>query len=145
MDKPPRDPKKKIITQKNWLAIGVYAVLMSASVILAVFYCRYTMVTDSRMENNIAFFTLAFAQLFHVFNMSSADSRLFINDVTKNKFVWLALFICFGILAIVFFLPQMRLVLNLGALPLRVWLVSILAGLLPLILVQGFKIIRGKK
>ena len=145
MDRPPRDPKKKIITQKNWLAIGVYAVLMTASVILAVFYCRYTMVTDSRMENNIAFFTLAFAQLFHVFNMSAADSRLFINDVTKNKFVWLALFICFGILAIVFFLPQMRLVLNLGALPLRVWLVSILAGLLPLILVQGFKIIRGKK
>ena len=145
MDKPPRDPKKNIITQRNWLAIGAYAVLMTAAVLLAVFYCRHTMVTDIKMENNIAFITLAFAQLFHVFNMSAVDSRIFINDVTKNKFVWLALFICLGILALVYFLPQMRLVLNLAELPLKVWLVSLVAGLLPLVLVQIFKLISSKK
>ncbi len=145
MDKPPRDPKRNIISNRNWGAIVLYSAAMTLSVLLAVFYCRYTMTTHSAMENNVAFITLAFAQLFHVFNMSAADSRIFINDVTKNKFVWLALVICTAILALVFFLPQMRLVLSLEVLPLNVWLVSIVAGMLPLILVQGFKIIRGKK
>ena len=145
MDKPPRDPKKNIITNRSWLAIGSYAVLITAAVLLAVFYCRYTMVIDNGMENNIAFITLASAQLFHVFNMSAVDSRIIINDVTKNKFVWLALFLCFGILALVFFQPQMRLVLNLKILPLSVWMVCIIAGTVPLILVQLFKIISRKK
>ncbi len=87
MDNPPRDPKKNIITNTSWLAIVIYAVLMTASILLAVFYCRFTMTTDGRLENNIAFITLTFAQLFHVFNMSSPHSRFLVNDVTKNKFI----------------------------------------------------------
>ncbi|MEJ7610514.1 MAG: HAD-IC family P-type ATPase [Ferruginibacter sp.] len=145
MDRPPRDPKKNIITKRNWIAIGVYAGAMTVSVLLAVFYCRYTMTTNSRMENNIAFISLAFAQLFHVFNMSSRYSGLLVNDVTKNKFVWWALIICFGLLVLVFILPQMRLVLHLEILPVKIWIVSIVAGLLPLIFVQAYRMIRGKK
>ena len=145
MDKPPRDPKKNIITNKSWIAIGIYAVVMTLSVLLAVFYCRYTITTDGRMENNIAFITLTFAQLFHVFNMSSSHAPLFVNDVTKNKFIWWALFICCGLLALVFVLPQMRLVLNLSVLPAKIWIVSIIAGMLPLILIQGYKIISERK
>ena len=145
MDKPPRDPKKNIITNKSWIAIGIYAVVMTLSVLLAVFYCRYTITTDGRIENNIAFITLTFAQLFHVFNMSSSHARLFVNDVTKNKFIWWALFICCGLLALVFVLPQMRLVLNLSVLPAKIWIVSIMAGMLPLILIQGYKIISERK
>ncbi len=75
----------------------------------------------------------------------SPHSGLLVNDVTKNKFIWLAILICFVILALVFALPQMRLVLIVSVLPIRLWVVSLLAGLLPLIFVQGFKIFNGKK
>ena len=145
MDKPPRDPNKNIITNRSWIAIGIYAAIMTLSVLLAVLYCRFTITADGRTENNIAFITLTFAQLFHVFNMSSSHSRLLVNDVTKNKFIWWALFICCGLLALVFVLPQMRLVLNLSVLPAKIWIVSITAGILPLILIQGYKMIRERK
>jgi len=145
MDKPPRDPKKDIITNRNWIAIALYSVAMTSAVILAVVYCKQTINTNDQVANNVAFITLAFAQLFHVFNMSSTHSRLLVNDITKNKFVWLALLICIGLMAFVFVLPQMRLVLNLAVLPGKVWIVSILVSLLPLILVQGYKIIWGKE
>ena len=145
MDQPPRDPKKNIITNRSWIAIGIYSVVMTISVLLAIFYCRYTMTTDSSIENNIAFITLTFAQLFHVFNISSSQTRLFVNDITKNKFIWWALFICCGLLALVFVVPQMRLVLNLSVLPAKMWMVSIIAGMLPLILIQAYRIIRERK
>jgi len=145
MDKPPRYPKKDIITNRNWIAIALYSVAMTSAVILAVVYCKQTINTNDQVANNVAFITLAFAQLFHVFNMSSPHSRLLVNDITKNKFVWLALLICIGLMAFVFVLPQMRLVLNLAVLPGKVWIVSILVSLLPLILVQGYKIIWEKE
>jgi Ca2+-transporting ATPase len=76
--------------------------------------------------------------------MSSAHSNFLVNDITKNKFVWLALSICIVLLALVYAFPQMRLVLGLEVLSAQVWALSILAGSIPLLLVQGFKMNWGK-
>jgi Ca2+-transporting ATPase len=144
MTSPPRDPKHLIVSNKDWITIGLYAAAITLSVIVAVFFCNYTISADSKVLNNVAFITLAFAQLFHVFNMSSAHSNFIVNDITKNKFVWLALSICIILLVLVYAFPQMRLVLGLEVLSAQVWAVSILAGSIPLLLVQGFKINWGK-
>jgi Ca2+-transporting ATPase len=141
MKKPPRDPKHLIISNKDWITVNLYATAITLSVIVAVFYCNYTISTDSKILNNVAFITLAFAQLFHVFNMSSAHSNFLVNDITKNKFVWMALVICTILLVLVYAIPQMRLALGLEILSANLWVVSILAGLIPLFLVQGYKII----
>lgn len=142
MEKSPRDPKKDIISNKNLLAIAIYSFTMTLAVIVAVLYCRAYITTDSQVLNNVAFLTLAFAQLFHVFNMSSVHSRFLVNDITKNKFVWFALLICTALLALVYAIPQMRLVLDLAWMPTKIWTVAILASLLPLVLIQLYKLFR---
>ena len=139
MKKPPRNPKKDIITNRNWIAITLYAFTLTLSVILAVIYCKQVFSANDRVVNNVAFITLAFAQLFHVFNMSSAYSQSLVNDVTKNKFVWLALLICSALLLLVYMVPQLRLALNLTILPVKLWIVSLLASLIPLVIVQVYK------
>lgn len=145
MERPPRDPKLLIVSNRDWLRISLYAAAMTLAVMAAVLYCKQVFSADPKIANNVAFLTLAFAQLFHVFNMSSVNSNLFVNDITKNKFIWIALFICCTLLILVYAVPQMRLVLGLEMLATEVWLVSILAGLIPLVLFQGYKVIRGKK
>ena len=140
----PRDPKHLIVSNKDWITIGLYAAAITLSVIVAVFFCTHTISSDSKVLNNVAFITLAFAQLFHVFNMSSAHSNFLVNDITKNKFVWLALSICIVLLVLVYASPQMRLVLGLEVLSAQVWALSILAGSIPLLLIQGFKMNWGK-
>jgi P-type Ca2+ transporter type 2C len=110
----------------------------------AVVYCKQYITPDDKISNNVAFITLAFAQLFHVFNMSAFDSKVFINDITKNKYVWLAVVICTGFMILVFISPQMRLVLGLDFLPTKIWIVSILASFIPLFLIQLYKIIFRK-
>ncbi|MCF8325341.1 MAG: cation-translocating P-type ATPase [Leadbetterella sp.] len=144
MKKPPIDAKKPIVDKKDWIKIGIYALIMTFSVAAAVIYCKHFITPDDKISNNVAFITLAFAQLFHVFNMSAFDSKVFINDITKNKYVWLAVVICTGFMVLVFVLPQMRLVLGLDFIPIKIWIVSILASFIPLFLIQLYKIIFGK-
>lgn len=141
MEKQPRDPKENIITSKDWIKVFIYAALVSASVVIAVIYCDHINESDHKIANNAAFVTLAFAQLFHVFNMSSMNSKIILNDITKNKFVWLATVICTGIMIAIFAIPYTRLVLGLEPLPKEAWIVSILCSLMPLVVVQTYKVI----
>lgn len=136
---PPRNPKEDIVTNKDWIEIAIFSALITLSVILAVIYCKEFITKDHKILNNVAFVTLAFAQLFHVFNMSSPKSKFLINEITKNHFVWYAIIICSGLMVFVYVVPQMRLVLGLSILPMNVWAVSILASLIPLILIQLYK------
>jgi Ca2+-transporting ATPase len=139
MEEPPKDPKAPIISNKNWVAIVIYSLTMTLAILLALIYCKQVFTTDTKVLNNVAFITLAFAQLFHVFNMASFHSKLFLNEITKNKFVWLAIVVCTGLMILVYTVPQARLVLGLAELPIEVWVVALLASLLPLALVQIYK------
>ena len=47
----------------------------------------------------ISFLTLAFSQLWHVFNMRSRDSAVLRNEITQNIYVWIALILCVGLIA----------------------------------------------
>ncbi len=140
MDRPPRDPRKDLITSKQWLLIVIDSMIITLAVIGAVVYCR-TIHTDDTTINNVAFLTLALSQLVHVFNMSSLHSGFIFNDVTKNKFIWLAILLCTGSLITVFAIPQLREVLNLTPLPLSIWGIALTASMFPLVVLQVYKLV----
>ena len=144
MQVPPRDPKEDIVTNKNWVEIGVYSVIITVSVILAVVYCREFITQDHKILNNVAFITLSFAQLFHVFNMASTKSKFLVNEITTNHFVWYAIIISSGLMALVYVVPQISSVLGLEILPINVWIVSLVASLIPLISIQIYKVVVKK-
>ncbi|MFC5283481.1 cation-translocating P-type ATPase [Pedobacter alpinus] len=145
MQRPPRDPKLDIVSNRNWLVIITYAALMTGSVVFSIFLCRVYVAADAIIINNVAFITLAFAQLFHVFNMSSIHSGMLKNEVTKNKLVWIALLLCFSLVFIVYVFPASRTALNLEFIPIKAWLIALLASMLPLFCVQVYKLVkRGK-
>jgi len=144
MQRPPRGYKENIISTRDWVVISAYALTLTLSVILAVLYTKYYITDDETVLNNIAFITLTFAQLFHVFNMSSLHSKLIVNEITTNKFVWFALLLCVGLLALVFIIPELRMILKLNVLSPQLWIVAILAGLLPLIGIQIYILIWKK-
>jgi len=144
MLKPPRKPGLELISNRNWLVILVYAVLMTLSVMLAIFICMRFITDQADIINNVAFITLAAAQLFHVFNMSSLRSGMVKNEVTKNKIIWMAITFCFALVTFVYVVPQIRDVLHLSILPISVWLVALITAMLPLVLVQTYKLIFGQ-
>jgi Ca2+-transporting ATPase len=144
MDQPPRNAKMDIVSTHDWITISMYATLMTLTVIAAVIYCTHYITSDARLTNNVAFVTLTFAQLFHVFNMTSGRSNLLVNEITRNKFIWLALVICTGLLLVVFASQEMRLVLKLTILPVKIWMVCIIAGGIPTLGIQIYKLFSKK-
>lgn len=145
MNMPPRNPKEDIVTKKDWIRILICALIITLSVIAAVLYCRTYISTDDKILNNVAFLTLAISQLFHVFNMSSMKSPLFINEITRNHFVWYATIICLALISIVFLIPEIRMILGLSVLPRKVWIVAFIASLIPLIVIQIYKLLNKKR
>jgi Ca2+-transporting ATPase len=63
----------------------------------------------------ISFLTLAAAQVWHVFNVVEPRRSIINNEVTRNPYVWLAIGICIGLLALACYLPPRAGVLQISA------------------------------
>ena len=112
MKKPPRDPKEPILTSQNWLAIGGYGVMMTLSVIGALMIALIWVGMEEEQAVSVSFLTLAFVQLWHVFNMRDMGSGFIRNDITRNPFIWGALGLCIVLLLAAVYIPAFARVLR---------------------------------
>ena len=142
MKNPPKDPEEPILTKKNWIQIGLYGVILTICISGAYFFAHYVWNQPKEITNNVAFFSLAIAQLLHVFNMRETEEKIFNNQVTRNKYIWMALAFCFTILIAAYFIPGISKILSFQQLELRIWGLIIITSLLPLIIIQLIKIFR---
>jgi Ca2+-transporting ATPase len=80
----------------------------------------------------VTFLTLAFAQLWHVFNMRHATSGLFHNEITRNPWVWAAFALCAGILITAAYVPSLLHMLHMAAPNIKMWGIVLAMSLTPL-------------
>lgn len=112
MARPPRDPREPILTRRHWWAIAGYSLLITAVVLIAFGLALRRWGLDPQHAVTMSFLTLAFAQLWHVFNMRGSGSRLLVNEVTGNLWVWGALAVCVALLLAAVYLPGLSRVLG---------------------------------
>ncbi len=136
---PPRNPKEPIILKKDWLTINIYAVLLALPIMIVTWCCSYYLKYDAKVCNNITFFSLALSQLWHVLNLSSRKISFTNNEITQNKFVWLALLLCTLIMAVFYFVSPLNISIGLQILTPQVWLIIIATSITPVFLIQLFK------
>jgi len=134
MDRPPRDPDEPIMTRINWTELGSYGLLISVATIGAftVSGGMYAGGLEAEEAVTISFLTLAFAQLWHVFNMREITSGIFRNEVIENLYVWGALSLSALILFGAVYLPGISVVLRTTPIGYEGWLVVFGMSLLPL-------------
>jgi len=63
--------------------------------------------------NNMAFYTLIFAQLLNIFNMPRRQLSFFRNEVTSNPWIWWAIVICILLTLLAYLIPPAARVLSL--------------------------------
>jgi Ca2+-transporting ATPase len=144
MSLPPRDPKEPLITRRGWLGIAGYGAIITACVLAALLISVYGLGFGVKESVSVSFLTLAFAQIFHVFNMRDPGSALLKNEVTRNGYVWGAVALCvFLTLSAVFAGPPAQVlgVVNPGR---EGWILIGVMSLLPLVLGQALKFILRK-
>jgi Ca2+-transporting ATPase len=143
MKKPPRDPKEPVLTHDHWRSIAGYGLLITVSV-LGAFALAFTwLAAEEGRAVTISFLTLAFAQLWHVFNMREEGSSMIRNEVTRNPYIWGALILCAGLLVAAVYLPVLEGLLKTEDPGLTGWALVLIASLIPLVIGQTWKSISG--
>ncbi|WP_353485046.1 cation-transporting P-type ATPase [Haliscomenobacter sp.] len=140
MKQKPRDVNEPIIDKSRWGRIFFYAAIITATTIGAVYFSYYTLHAweewNPALYNNILFFTLIFAQLFHVFNMGSMDLPFWRTEVVRNRCVWFAVGGCALIVAVLYQIAPVRKALSIVPMSVADWALSIGAGLLAMVVIR---------
>lgn len=134
LDRAPRDPKEPLLGRRQWRGIVLHAGAITLATFSALGYAVWGLRLDGAGIVTVSFLTLAFAQLWHVFNMRQADAGLVRNEITANGWVWGALALCTGLLAIPPYVPPLAGVLQLVPPDAAMWTAILGFSLLPLAL-----------
>jgi P-type Ca2+ transporter type 2C len=136
MERPPRDPKAPILDRRHWTWIGLYGFLIAAGALGAFTTAYFYRDFPAGRATTVSFLTVAFARLWHVFNLRSAGSRLLANEIVRNRAVWGSLALCSGLLAAAVYLPGLSRALKVSNPGLRGWLLVLGSSLVPLLFGQ---------
>lgn len=140
MHKPPRDPKTPIMDTRDWRTVVLYALAMTVTVLGAYLIGTRQLGLSQDEGNNLTFYALSFAQLMHVFNLHSEKS-FFVNEITRNRYVWYAILLCLAILAFTYYVPLLHEVLNIQPMTSTEFGLIVAAGVVPVLLVQLVRLI----
>jgi Ca2+-transporting ATPase len=133
MDDPPRKAKEPILLRHHWIGIALYGGAFTVAVMGALLYAQWSWGYSASEAQTVSFLTLAFAQLWHVFNMRSAHAHPLWNNVTKNRYVWGAVVLCVGLLLVAVYVPILAEALSVTPPTLSGWGLALGASFIPLI------------
>lgn len=145
MNRPPREPEEPVLTQKHWFVIVGYGLMIMIPVLSSLFLALNWLNMETEQAVTVSFLTLAFARLWHVFNMRDQYSKLISNEITCNPFVWGALLFCSGLLVSAVYLPGLSDVLKTVHIGLKDWLFVLVMSLVPLLIGQIIKLVVKNK
>lgn len=130
MEDPPKPSDEPILPRRGWYSIFGYGGLITVSVMLGM---------DEKNAVTISFLTLAFAQLWNIFNMRGEHTTLTNNDIVQNSFVWMALVLSVGLLLLAVYMPFLANLMQLGDPGIKGWLLVITASSMTCVVGQLFR------
>ena len=142
MSRPPHDPKAPLLPARLLIMIGWQGLLLAAVTLLAFFVgMRMYGAEGEGLEHaiTVAFMTLAFVQVIHVFSSRSETRSAFDARVFKNGWLWGAVALCILLQLAAVYVPFLRAVLHTVPLGAKDWGVVAGCALLPLAVVEVVK------
>ncbi|MBT8086082.1 MAG: cation-transporting P-type ATPase [Woeseia sp.] len=133
MQQAPRPAHEPLVTRQHWGEILAYGLLISMVVLVAMATAIQLLGFDTQLAVTVSFGTLALAQLWHVFNMRSVPSRFFMNEVSSNPWIWLALALCLVLTVAAVKVESFSSVLSLQDPGPAGWLLIVVMSLVPLL------------
>jgi Ca2+-transporting ATPase len=134
MHQAPRPASEQIIERRHWLRIVGYGALLAVCVLGAMAVALLVLGLERVQAVTVSFLTLALAQLWHVFNMREAGTRLLRNEITGNTWIWAAIVICLALLGAALWFEPLRAVLRLEPPGLPGFGLALAFSLVPLLL-----------
>lgn len=136
LTRPPRDPKEPILGRAHWFVIVLHGAALTAATFVALAAAAWLKLESSETVT-VTFLTLAFAQLWHAFNMRSIRAGPLLNEITRNGWFWSALALCAVLLAVPPYFSPFAHLLHLAPVTSAMWTIILGCSLAPLFLIQA--------
>jgi Ca2+-transporting ATPase len=133
MKEPPRKRRESILTNRLWFGIAGYGALISIAVMATLFVGLEILDLSVEKAVTLSFLTLAFAQLWHVFNMRGDRSSITDNTIFNNRFVWGAIVLSSGLILAAVYIPSLANVLSVHPPTANGWFIVLIFSLIPLV------------
>ena len=102
------------------------------------FFSLKYLVESNLQAQTISFLIITFGQMLHVFNVRSKDSGMLVNEVTGNKYIWIAILLSVILTLAILYLQPAAAVMKLVSPGFTEWSVAIAFSTIPLIAGQIF-------
>ena len=133
MEGKPRPANEPVLTSSHWLQIGLHGAVISIAVLSAMSIAVFLLQFDNERAVTVSFCTLAFAQLWHVFNMRDNIRQVTGNEITRNIWIWIAILICVVLIFAAIYTPLLSELLALTDPGIEGWFVIAPMSLMPLV------------
>ena len=142
MMRPPRDPKKPLMTPAfGWLIVWQGVLLGGCALAAFAIGMRWYGAQGEGLRHavTIAFMTLAMAQVFHAFSARSQKRSAFSSRLFTNGWLWSATLTCVLLQLAAIYVPALRQVLHTVPLNAADWALIALGSLAPVAVVETVK------
>ncbi len=134
MDRPPL--QEALLTKRHWLAIGGWAVIVGAMVLIALNLGMHWLGFSSGVAVTVSFLTLGLAKLWFVFVLRDRGSSFLRNDIVRNPWIWASLALCLVLLAVAIYMPGLADVLGNEPLGASAWFLALGCSVVPFLIGQ---------
>ena len=138
MTRPPRNPGEPMIGRRQWIFMALLGGAITLATLGAFVLSLYWLGLDTPASVTVAFLTLSLGQIWNVFNLRDPAAGLTRNDVTRNPYVWGAIGLCLGLIALALWLPALAELLQLASPGTEGLVLAASASVAPLLLGQGW-------
>jgi Ca2+-transporting ATPase len=133
MKQRPRPFSEQLLTRTHWIRIVLHGLVIAAAVLSAMAIAITQLGADTKQAVTISFCTLTLAQVWHVFNMRDDIRKPFVNEITRNIWIWLAIATCILLLLVAVYVPLLSEVLEISHPGSAGWLLIIGMSIVPVI------------
>ncbi len=134
-----RKANEPIITAADWKSILTYSFVLTASVLGCYIYSIEVLHSDQILANNIAFYTLAFAQLTHPFNLVKGTDPILKNEIVRNPHLWLAIGLCTLLMFGAYWIPSLSEVLKVKEFDFDAIILITVGAIVPVAVITTYK------
>jgi Ca2+-transporting ATPase len=144
MNKPPRNPREGVFAGGVGVSI-LYQGAIIGVVSLAAYWLALSWGRSVEEAHTMAFLTMALSQLIHSFNARSFNLSLFRLGIGTNRTLVYAFFLSIVLQLVIVFVPFFRGIFETALLQLGDWAVVLGLSLIPLVVVEISKAIKGNR
>ena len=141
MKQSPRSSGESILEFRHWSSIAGYGFTITVVVLAALWMAIDWLGMSPRDAVTISFLTLAFSQLWHVFNVRSYVSGLWDNSVIRNPWVWGALLLCVILILLAVYVPILATVLQITSPGMYGWILILAMSVIPVVAGQLYRLV----